>query len=106
MLFGAGPYSSVAANASRYNMYWVDIGLIGQWFAWGIGAILTYIVLLYKVFLRRNYNMVPWVRFMTFFTFLTCFLIYPYPNPIDFMAWSMALYIADLYASHSFLTLT
>lgn len=105
MFFGAGPTSSSAAYASQYKMFWVDIGLVGQWFAWGIGAILTYMVLLYNLFLKRSYEIVPWVRFMAFITFITSFLIYPYPSQVQFMAWSIALYIADLHISHSPLAL-
>lgn len=105
MLFGAGPYSSAAARASQYNWFWVDIGLVGQWFAWGIGAILIYLLLLYKIFFKRKYDIAPYVRFMTFLTFITSILIYPYTGPVQFMAWSIALYIADLHISHSPLAL-
>lgn len=105
MFFGAGPNSSSAAYASQYNMFWVDIGLIGQWFAWGVGAILTYVVLLYKLFLKQKYDIASWVRFMAFITFVTSFLIYPYPGPVQFLAWSMALYVVDLHVSHSPLAL-
>ena len=105
MFFGAGPYSSAAARASQYNWFWVDIGLVGQWFAWGIGAILTYLFLLYKIFFKRKYDIAPYVRFMTFLTFITSILIYPYTGPVQFMAWSIALYIADLHISHSPLAL-
>lgn len=105
MLFGAGSNSSSAAYASQYKMFWVDLGMVGQWFAWGIGSILTYAVLLYKLFLKKNYDIAPWIRFMAFITFITCFLIYPYREPIHFMAWSLALYIADLHISHSPLAL-
>lgn len=105
MLFGAGPNSSAAARASQYNWFWVDIGLVGQWFAWGIGAILTYLFLLYKIFFKRKYDIAPYVRFMTFLTFITSILIYPYIGPLQFMAWSIALYIADLHISHSPLAL-
>lgn len=105
MLFGAGSSSSSAAYASQYKMFWVDIGLVGQWFAWGIGAILTYAVLLYKLFLKKKFDVASWVRFMAFITFITSFLIYPYPSPVQFMAWSMALYVVDLHVSHSPLAL-
>lgn len=105
MFFGAGVNSSSAAYASQYKMFWVDIGLIGQWFVWGIGAILTYIVLLYKLFLKRKYEIAPWVRFMAFITFITSFLIYPYVTPMEFMPWSIALYVVDLHISHSPLAL-
>lgn len=101
MFFGAGPNSSAAARASQYNWFWVDIGLVGQWFAWGIGAILTYIFLLYKLFLKRKYDVAPYVRFMAFLTFITSMLIYPYRDPSEFMAWSLALYVTDLHISHS-----
>lgn len=101
MFFGAGPNSSAAARASQYNWFWVDIGLVGQWFAWGIGAILTYIILLYKIFFKRKYDVAPYVRFMAFLTFITSMLIYPYTGPVQFMAWSMALYVTDLHISHS-----
>jgi len=106
MYFGAGPYSSAAAKASQYNWFWVDIGLVGQWFAWGIGAILTYLFLLYKIFLKRQYDIAPYVRFMVFLTLITSMLIYPYREPVEFMAWSMALYIVDLHVSHSPLALS
>ncbi len=105
MFFGAGPASSSAAYASQYNLFWVDIGLVGQWFAWGIGAILTYIVLLYKLFLKRSYDIAPYVRFMAFITLITSFLIYPYSNQVKFMTWALALYVADLHISHSPLAL-
>lgn len=105
MFFGAGGNSSSAAYASQYNMYWVDIGLVGQWFAWGIGAILTYVVFLYKLFFKRNYDVAPWVRLVAFVSFITCFLIYPFPSPVQFMAWSMALYVVDLHINHSPLAL-
>lgn len=105
MFFGAGPYSSSAARASQYNWFWVDIGLVGQWFAWGIGAILTYLFLLYKIFLKKQYDVAPYVRFMVFLTLITSMLIYPYREPVHFIAWSIALYIADLHISHSPLAL-
>lgn len=105
MFFGAGPNSSFASYASQYKLFWVDIGLVGQWFAWGIGAVLTYVVLLYKLFLKKKYDVASWVRFMAFVTFITSFLIYPYPSPVEFMPWSMALYVADLHVSHSPLAL-
>lgn len=105
MLFGAGASSSSAAYASQYGMFWVDIGLVGQWFAWGVGAILTYMALLYKLLLKRHYDVAPWARFMAFMSFFTCFLVYPYPGPVEFMSWSLALYVADLHISHSPLAL-
>lgn len=105
MLIGAGSNSSAAAYGSLYHFYWVDIGLVGQWFACGIGAILTYVVFLYKLFLKRSYDVAPWVRFMAFVTFITSFLIYPYRSPDEFMAWSMALYVVDLHINHSPLAL-
>lgn len=105
MFLGAGANSSSAAYASKYSMFWIDIGLIGQWFVWGIGAILSYTVLLYKLFLKKKYDVAPWVRFMAFTTFVTSFLIYPYRSPDEFMSWSMALYVADLHISHSPLAL-
>ena len=105
MFFGAGPYSSAAARASQYNWFWVDIGLVGQWFAWGIGAILTYLFLLYMIFFKKQYDVAPYVRFMVFLTLITSMLIYPYREPVHFMVWSIALYIADLHISHSPLAL-
>lgn len=105
LFFGAGPNSKAAYIASQYKMFWVDIGVVGQWFAWGIGAIISYVVLLYKLFLKRTYNIAPWVRFMAFLTFITSFLIFPYRNPIDFIAWSIALYVVDLHINNSPLAL-
>ena len=105
MFLGAGANSSSASYASQYSMFWIDIGLIGQWFVWGIGAILTYTVLLYKLFLKKKYDVASWVRFMAFITFITSFLIYPYRSPVEFMSWSIVLYVADLHISHSPLAL-
>lgn len=104
-LFGAGPESGSAAYASQFKMFWVDIGLVGQWFAWGVGAILSYIYILVQIFFRKKLEVPGYVRFFAFLTLITSMLIYPYRNPLEFMVWACAFYLIDLHTNHSPLAL-
>lgn len=104
-LFGAGVDSSAAAIGSASHMYWVDIGLIGQWFAWGIGAILSYIILLYQLLIKKATEIPPYVKFFAFMTLVTSILIFPYIRPMEFFVWSSLLYICDLHINKSPLAL-
>lgn len=100
-LFGAGGNSAAAARASDMFLYWVDIGLIGQWFAWGIGAIISYIYILYQILIKKAGQVPPYVKFFVFMTFITSILIYPYRSPSEFFIWASLFYICDLHISES-----
>lgn len=105
MIFGAGAESGAAAYGSQFHMFWIDIGLVGQWFVWGVGAILSYIYILVQIFFRKKLEVPGYVRFFAFLTLITSMLIYPYRNPLEFMVWACAFYLIDLHTNHSPLAL-
>lgn len=104
-LFGAGSMSAAADGGTMYNMNWNDIGIIGQWFVWGIGIVISYFYILYQMLVKKANEIPPYVKFFVFMTFLTSILIFPYREPSEFFVWAVLLYICDLHINKSPLAL-
>lgn len=104
-LFGAGTLSAATEEGTMWGMNWNDIGIIGQWFLWGIGVVLSYIYILYQFFIKKANEIPPYVKFFAFMTLITSVMIFPYRDPCEFFVWGCLFYICDLHINNSTLAI-
>lgn len=90
-----------AVNWGLKEGFWIsDVGFIGECFIYGFFYIAVYPIILWKVYKYRN--CVPlYIKMYIISTFLISVMIFPYRTRVEFMIWSMVLYICDLHINNS-----
>lgn len=83
------------------RVYPSDIGIVGQWFYYGVIWVLTYVVLLYKLLVKYNRVLPLYIKLFVFGAFVNCIMIMPYYNNFCYLIWAEVLYICDLYITKS-----
>lgn len=86
---------------NTYHFYTSDIGLVGQWFHYGIVYILLYLYIIYILLIKYRKTIPAYIRLFVFSTFLTIAMIYPLSGPFNYIIWCFVLYITDLHINKS-----
>lgn len=98
---GNGHPSQLVEWMEYMRVYPSDIGIVGQWFYYGLFWILTYVVLLYKILIKYRNNLPLYIKLFVFGTFVNCIMIMPYFNGFCYFVWAAVLYICDLHITKS-----
>lgn len=106
LLLGNGHPSQLVDWMEYMAVYPSDIGVVGQWFYYGLFWVLTYVVLLYKILIKYVGSLPLYIKLFVFGTFVNCIMIMPYFNSFCYFVWAAVLYICDLHISKSSLRIT
>lgn len=82
------------------NLYASDIGVIGEWFYYGIIWIGIYFYMVYLILHKYKDKLPLYIKLYTFATLLTSVLMYPLANTYEYIMWAGILYICHLYISN------
>lgn len=103
-LLGHGHLDILDTIKELYSFYTSDVGLIGEWYLFGIFWLVLYIYILYLL-LKKYSNVLPlYIKLFVFCTSLVSIMIFPYRNPFEYFIWSALLYISSLYIDNKIKT--
>lgn len=74
-----------------------DIGLVGEWFYYGIIWIIIYLYTLGVIFMRYRDIIPLYIKLFLISTFLISIMIFPYRSAIEYLIWSSVLYICSIH---------
>ena len=96
-LIGHGPIDDLLYLQEYYGFYTNDVGLIGEWFLYGLLWLILYGYILFLV-LKKYADMIPlYIKLFVFGTSLNSIMVFPYRSSYEFFIWAVVLYIASLY---------
>ena len=98
-IFGNGHMRYLDDFQKSSNLYASDIGIIGEWFYYGIIWIGIYVYIVFLL-LHKYKNQLPlYIKLFVFATLLTSVLMYPFANTYEYIIWAGILYISHIYIS-------
>lgn len=96
-LIGHGPINELLYLQEYYEFYTSDVGLIGEWFLYGLLWLILYGYILFLV-LKKYADQLPlYIKLFVFGTSLNSIMIFPYRYSYEFFIWTVVLYIVSLY---------
>ncbi len=97
ILFGNGFPALLVEWQRTLKLTPADIGLVGEWFYYGIIWIVIYLYTLGVIFLKYR-NFIPlYIKLFMVSTFLISIMIFPYRSAIEYLIWSSVLYICSIH---------
>lgn len=103
-LFGIGKGARNSAlaivqemQASYYNFFIGDVGIIGQIYERGLIYVLTSYYLLYRLFIRLKNINPAYIRMFVLYSGVMSVMIFPFIGFYQILVWVMLLYISDLH---------
>lgn len=97
-LFGMGKAAMNTQYAEKIQDLWIhkgisrnDVGIIGEWYTYGIFYILAYLRLCYYIVKKYSNRIYPLAKYFTICTFCHCLFIFPLD---DTVLWSCIIYIS------------
>lgn len=101
IVLGNGYPSALKEWEEYLHLYTGDIGIVGQWFHYGVIWVALYVWLLFKVLFKYAKLLPLYVKLFVFGTFVNCIMIMPYYNAFCYVIWAAMLYICDLHITKS-----
>lgn len=100
-LFGNGYPSIIIMWKIMFGFYTNDVGIIGQFFHYGILWILLYIRILYILLIKYKHLVPFYIQLIAINTIIQSFMIFPYNNAMNIILWAIILYIAEIHIQNS-----
>lgn len=94
---GNGIHPQLQYWGRMYYFWPTDIGIFGAWFFYGIFEVITYLLLVWNILVRKGSNLPLYIKLFVFGTFINCFMIFPYLKAYEYIVWAIVLYICDLH---------
>ena len=94
---GNGIHPQLQYWGRMYYFWPTDIGIFGAWFFYGFFEVITYLLLVWNILVRKSSNLPLYIKLFVFGTFINCFMIFPYLKAYEYMVWAIVLYICDLH---------
>lgn len=82
---------------NMFGLYTSDIGIIGQWFHYGLVYILIYLSIVYKIMIKLGKYIPAYIKLFVVSTFFISIMIFPFTGPLYYIIWSLVLYLCDLH---------
>lgn len=96
-IIGHGHISELNVWKSLYGFYTSDIGIIGEWFLYGLGWCILYLFTLYLLLIKYAKLLPLYVKLFVFGTSINAIMIFPYTSPYAYFVWISILYISSIY---------
>ena len=100
-LLGNGYPSDMKMWNEIFHFFVSDIGIVGQWFLFGVLWVFLYIATLYKVLFKYRNTLPLYIKLFVFGTSVNSIMIFPYFNSNSYILWAAVLYICDLHIQNS-----
>ena len=81
----------------NYMIVVTDIGIIGQWFIYGLIWIILYVFMVFNIVIRYRKKIPLYIRLFVIGTFINSAWIFPYRREYEFFIWTVVLYISSIY---------
>lgn len=95
--FGNGIHPQLQYWGRMYYFWPTDIGIFGAWFFYGVFEVITYLLLVWNILVRKSSKLPLYIKLFVFGTFINCFMIFPYLKAYEYIVWAIVLYICDLH---------
>lgn len=96
LVIGHGFINEMSDWAEWFGFYQNDIGVVGEWFVYGIFWLILYAYVLFQ-FIKYRKNIPTYILMYVFGTFLCCPMIFPYRVGYEFYIWACIFYISSTY---------
>ncbi len=101
ILFGNGTPSIESYWQEIYGYYTVDVGIIGEFFHYGILPILMYLYIVYLL-LKKYAQFIPlYLKLFVLCIFIDTVLIHPFQTQYFALVWISVVYMSELYINSS-----
>lgn len=94
LIIGHGYIHDIDYWQEFYKFFWSDIGIVGQWFLFGVLWIALYVYILI-LFIKNRKKVPSYILLYAFATFLCCPMIFPYTSSVSYYIWTCILYISS-----------
>lgn len=94
-LFGHGLSKDIEMMKENYMLVVTDIGIIGQWFIFGVLWIIVYFYTLFRMLIKERKRVPLYVKLFLLGTFINSFWIFPYRREYEFFIWTIVLYLTS-----------
>lgn len=95
--FGHGLSRDIEIMKENYMIVVTDIGIIGQWFIYGLIWIILYVFMVFNIVIRYRKKIPLYIRLFVIGTFINSAWIFPYRREYEFFIWAVVLYISSIY---------
>lgn len=100
-LFGHGLSKDIEIMKENYMLVVTDIGIVGQWFIFGLLWIIVYFYTLFRILIKERRFVPLYIKLFLLGTFINSFWIFPYRREYEFFIWTIVLYLASIYINNN-----
>lgn len=98
-LFGNGYVNDLSKWQEDLELYTSDIGLVGEWYLYGVIWVIMYFVTLFIILKKYSECIPKYIKLFLIGTSINSILVFPYRSPYEYFVWISVLYICSIHIS-------